>query len=134
MQLPPQELQNDLTTAFTVLQATCKDPEAAKRHWRDWVSEGMWLLIKQCTSLRRAGRLRWCIGQRMQRAIYMALKVDRIVPMAQVGKAIVANLAEGNMHKAFHHLKGWYRAAMEAQARPCFQTMEKQTAERVDLY
>jgi hypothetical protein len=32
MQLTPQELQNDLTTAFVVLQATCKDLEAAKWH------------------------------------------------------------------------------------------------------
>ncbi len=40
MQLPPQELQDDLTTAFEVLKATCEEPEAAKHHWRDWVSEG----------------------------------------------------------------------------------------------
>ncbi len=38
IQLPPQELQDDLTIAFVALQATCKDPEVAKRHWRDWVS------------------------------------------------------------------------------------------------
>ncbi len=38
------------------------------------------------------------------------------------------------MHKAFCHLKGWYWAATETQARPCFQTMEKQTVEHVDLH
>jgi hypothetical protein len=27
MQLPPQELQDNLTTAFAALQATCKEPE-----------------------------------------------------------------------------------------------------------
>jgi hypothetical protein len=43
LQLPPQELQDDLTTTFVVLQATCKDPVAAKRHWRDWVSDKTWL-------------------------------------------------------------------------------------------
>ena len=35
MQLPPQELRDNLTTAFAVLQATCKEPEAVKRHWRN---------------------------------------------------------------------------------------------------
>jgi hypothetical protein len=45
LQLPPQELWDDLTTAFVVLQATCKDPEVAKWHWHDWLSDKMWLLI-----------------------------------------------------------------------------------------
>ncbi len=54
--------------------------------------------------------------------------------MSQVGKSIIPDLAKGNVHKAFCHLKGWYRAATETQAWPCFHTMEKQTAEHVDLY
>jgi hypothetical protein len=70
----------------------------------------------------------------MQHTIYASLKVDRTVHTAQVGKSIIADLAEGNVHEPFRHLKGWYWAATETQARPCFQTMEKQTTERVDLY
>jgi hypothetical protein len=104
LQLPPQELWDDLTTAFIALQTTCEDPEVAKRHWCDWVSDKIWLLIKRCTSLRWAGRLCWCIGQCMQ--CTMLLKVDRTVPTAQVGKSIIANLAKGNVHEAFCHLKG----------------------------
>ncbi len=98
-------LQDDLTTAFVVLQATCKDPEAAKWHWRNWVNDKTWLLIKRRTSLCWAGRLHRCVGQRMQRAIYTLLKVDCTVHTAQVSKSIITNLAEGSMHKAFHHLK-----------------------------
>jgi hypothetical protein len=130
MQLPPQELRDDLTTALAVLQAACKESKVAKHHWHDWVSESTWLLIKQRMSLHRAGWLCWCIGQGMQRAIHAALKVDHTALMAQVGDSIVADLAETNIHEAFHHLKGWYRAAMETQARPCFHTMEMQTEER----
>jgi hypothetical protein len=113
-------------TAFIVLQATWEDPEAAKRNWRDWVSDEMWLLIKWRTSLCWAGRLRWCISQPMQRAIYLSLKVDPTARTAQVGESIAANLAKGNVHEAFRHLKGWYWAATEIQAWPCFQIMEKQ--------
>ena len=54
--------------------------------------------------------------------------------MASIGSALEAKLARGNVQKAFCHLKGWYRAAAEMQARPCFQTMARQTANRVDLY
>jgi hypothetical protein len=103
-------------TAFVALQATCEDPEAAKWHWHNWVSDKTWLLIKWRTSLHQAGRLRRYVGQRMRRAMYASLKVDRTAPMAQVGKSTVANLAKGNVHKAFCHLKGWYQAATETQA------------------
>ncbi len=116
LQLPPQELQDDLMTAFVVLQATCKDLEKAKWHWCDWVSNKTWLLIKRRRALRQVGWLRRCICQRMQRAIYASLKVGRTARTAQVGKSIVTNLAKGNVHKAFRHLKGWYRAATETQA------------------
>ena len=42
--------------------------------------------------------------------------------------------AKGNVQQAFCHLKGWYRAASDMQAKPCRQTMESQTLEQVDLY
>jgi len=70
----------------------------------------------------------------MQRAIHAALKRDRAAHTAQIGESIAAKLAQGNVHEAFRHLKGWYREASETQARPCFQTMEWQTEERVELY
>jgi hypothetical protein len=51
-----------------------------------------------------------------------------------VRAAVETELARGNVQEAFRHLKGWYRAAMETQAKPCYHTMECQTLERVDLY
>ncbi len=70
-------------------------------HWRDWMSNSTWLLIKQRTLLRRGGQPRRSEGQRMQRAIHAALKRDRAAHTAQVGKSIVAELAKGNVHEAF---------------------------------
>jgi hypothetical protein len=130
------EQQDDLTWAFKALKVICEEPETTKAHWRDWMSNSTWLLIKQCTSLRRTGQLRQLEGQRIQRAIHAALKRYRACAArtAQVGKSIVAKLAEGNVHEAFRHLKGWYREASETQGRPCFQTIERQTVERVELY
>jgi hypothetical protein len=57
----------------------------------------------------------------MQRTIHAALKADHTARTAQVNNSIV-------------HLKGWYQAATETQAWPCFHTMERQTAERVNLH
>jgi hypothetical protein len=52
----------------------------------------------------------------------------------EVGASIQHELSGGNVQEAFHHLKGWYRAASETTTRPCPLTMERQTAERVALY
>jgi len=96
------------------------------------MSDSTWLLIKQCTLLHQAGQLRQSEGRR-QHTIHAVLKRDRTAGTAQVGESTVAELAEGNVHEAFRHLKGWYREASETHARPCFQTMERQTVERVEL-
>ena len=52
----------------------------------------------------------------------------------RVGTLIESELTGGNVQEAFRHLKGWYRAASEMQAKQCYHTMERQTSERVDLY
>jgi hypothetical protein len=62
------------------------------------------------------------------------LKMDCAAWIAQVGAAIEAELAGGDVQEAFRCLKGWYQNASESMARPCPQTMERQTAERVALY
>jgi hypothetical protein len=123
-----------MTRAFEKMKVACKEPGTTKAHWRDWMSNSTWLLLKQHTPLHRAGQLRWSEGQRMQRAIHAALKRDCAARTAQVGESIVAKLAEGNVYEAFRHLKGWYWEASETQVRPCFQTMERQTLERFKLY
>ena len=70
----------------------------------------------------------------MKREVHAALKEDKRLLTAEVGENIVSELGKGNVQEAFRHLKGWYRNASETQARPCHQTMERQTGERVELY
>ena len=77
LHLPPIEQQDDMTQAFKKLKAACEEPETTKAHWRDWMSNNMWAMINQSTSLIWAGQLRQAEGQRMQRAIHAALKRDR---------------------------------------------------------
>ncbi len=47
---------------------------------------------------------------------------------------IESELTGGNVQEALCHLKGWYRATTETQAKPCYQTVERPTLERVNLY
>ena len=70
----------------------------------------------------------------MQWQIWTALRRDCATRTAHIGECIEHKLAGGNVQEAFRHLKGWYRAASETTTRPCPQTLEWQTAERIALY
>jgi hypothetical protein len=119
---------------FGKLRKTCVDGERKKRKHGGWILPATWQLIKHCLMLRRSGHLCQVGGRRLTRRIRASLKQDWVVRAADVGSTIEAKLAGGNVQEAFCHLKGWYCMAMDMQAKPCFQTMERQTSEQVDLY
>ena len=70
----------------------------------------------------------------MKRGIWNSLKDEHITRTKKVGQSIEAELRGGDVQEAFRLLKGWYHAATKVEARPCPQTMERQTKERIALY
>ena len=123
------------TTTFDALAANkCVKPKKKRSPGMEWISERTWKLIVKCASLLRSGKIRQAAARRMKRKVQVALKVDKSWLTAKVGESIVSGLSKGNVQEAFRHLKGWYQTASENQARPCRQTMERQTNERVELY
>ena len=132
--LPSEEEQDELTRAFGELPKTCVEREQKKRKHGDWILPAMWQLIEHRSMLRRTGHLCKVGGRCLTRQIHASLKQDQVVWTAGVGSTIEAELARGNVQEAFCHLKGWYCMATDTQAKPCFQTMDRQTLERVDLY
>jgi hypothetical protein len=80
------------------------------------------------------GRLCKTGGHHLHRQIGVSFQKDRTDQTAVVGATVEAESARGNVQEAFRHLKGWYRAATEMQAKPCYHTMERQMLEWVDLY
>ena len=132
--LPPEGEQDELTRAFGELRKTCVEGERKTRKHGNWITPATWHLIEHRSMLRRTGHLCQVGGRRLTRRIRASLKQDRLARAADVGNTIEAELAGGDVQEAFRHLKGWYRAATDTQAKPCYQTMERQTSERVDLY
>jgi hypothetical protein len=105
-----------------------------KRKQNNWILEESWRLIAHQAMLRHTGRLCQARGHRLHHQIGASLCKDRADRTAHVGALIEVELAGGNVQEAFCHLNGWYWAASDTQAKPCRQTMEHQTLERVDLY
>ena len=126
--------QDELTLQFEALKKHCDEPDPKNRPQNSWISEGTWRIVRHMSMLRSSGRLTSALRRSMKRAMWASLSNDRQERTKRVGQAIEAKLAGGNVQEAFRHLKGWYRDASETEARPCKQTMERQTTERVDLY
>jgi hypothetical protein len=116
------------------LQKTCEENKLVRWKGSDWISEESWRLIAHRAMLCCTGRLCQTGGHRLHCQIGASLCKDRVDQTAQVGCGIESKLAGGNVQEAFCHLKGWYRAATETQAKPCYHTLERQTSEQVNLY
>ena len=48
--------------------------------------------------------------------------------------AIEAHLDDGELQEVWQQLKGWYCDDKDRAPQPCFQTVDKQTLERMELY
>jgi hypothetical protein len=92
------------------------------------------LLTKQCSAAPAACVQQGGVVWTAESAFLYRKQKDWTNQTAKVGAAVEAELAKGNVQEAFCHLKGWYRAVTETQAKPCYHTMERQTLEWVDLY
>jgi hypothetical protein len=134
LHLPPVKEQDQLTRLFGELQNTCMENATQWQMKYDWILEESWRLIAHQVMLCRTGRLCPTGGRCMDCRIGVSLQKDWTDQTAKVGAVVEAELAGGNVQEAFRHLKGWYSAVTEMQAKPCYHTMERQTLERVDLY
>ena len=84
--------------------------------------------------LNRKGRLSQNKGCRLRQQIRVSLKVDRRERTRKVGETAVSHLKNGNLQEVWCTIQGWYRAASDRAPKPCRQTLERQTCERVELY
>jgi hypothetical protein len=134
LQIPPVEEQDEQTRLFGELRKTCEEETPTRRKQNDWILEESWQLIAHRAMLRRTSRLCQMGGRRLHRQIGISLHKDQADRTSRVGTMIESELMGGNVQEAFCHLKGWYWATSKMQAKPCHQTLERQTSERVDLY
>ena len=131
--LPPGE-QDKKTLLFEELKALCDHPDPKQHPRNNWISVKTWRAVAHRTMLCRTGQLCRLGSRRMKRETWNSLKDDRIAQTKQVGQSIEAELRGGDVQEAFRLIKGWYRAATEVEARPCYQTMARKNEEWFALY
>ena len=100
----------------------------------DWIRGGTWKLIDERATLRKEGNLTQAEGRRLTRRIHKSLNDDRRERALRAGHAIMAALRDGDWRKGYGTLRAWTKECDPASSRPCYDTLEDQTRERVKLY
>ena len=94
----------------------------------------MWKLVDQRAELRKQGRITQTEGRRLTRRIHKAFNDDRKERALQASHTIMASLRDGKWRAGYGTLRAWHKECNPAASEPCYDTLEDQTRERVDLY
>jgi hypothetical protein len=126
--------RSETETIFEELQDAYEKPPPREIKANRWISNATWTLIDNRAMARKRGMLTQQSTRRWGRQIKASLNSDRIKRAANVATDIEAHLAAGDLKEAWRCLKGWYTAASDRLPKPCHASMDKQTAEIVELY
>jgi len=126
----PYTLQEHL---FQELKATVEKKAIRASPRNQWISQETWALVDRRAQLRSRGSLPGN-NYALSRQIGASFARDRQRRAEDDAAEIGRLLGEGDLKEAWGIVKRWYRAASNRGPTPCRKTMEKQTAERVDLY
>ena len=131
---PPSDSTQEDGIFATPRRAVPK-PHARDSRKNGWISEDTWRLVDKRVSLRRNTRYQTRIW-RLSLAITASLKGDRRRIVETSGEDMEALLgADLPMpREAWQRLKGWYKAAVDRAPPSARATLERITAERVNLY
>ena len=137
IRLPKVGPHGEPETAFQGLADSVTVPPVRQRSYNEWISQRSWDLIDQKAALRKTSRRGRLSGGRRARLgcrIGKSLRRDWRKRTEDAAAEVEGHLAKGEIKEAWRLLKYWYREVEGRAPRPSLQTMEKQTAERVELY
>ena len=120
---------------FAALRRAVPRPHARERRKNGWISEYTWRLVDERFSARSKTTDQSRIW-RLSQAITASLKGDRKRRVETAVEEVETLLGADPPipREAWRRLKGWYKAAVDRAPPPARPTLERITAERVDLY
>ena len=121
---------------FAALRRAVPKPQARERRKNGWISEDTWRLVDERVSVRRKPAQDQTRIRRLSRAIATSLKMDRR-RRVKIEGAEVEKLLEADPtmpREAWQRLKWWYKATVNHATPPTWATLERITADWVDLY
>ena len=121
---------------FTALRRDVLKPRARKARKNAWISATTWRLVNGRVSARRDIAKDQTLIWRLGRAIKASLQEDRKRRAEEAGADVETLLgSDPPLHReAWHRIKGWYKDAVDRAPPPDRFTLERITADKVDLY
>ena len=121
---------------FAALQRAVSKPQARDAKKKAWISEATWRLVEERVSARRYPAKDQYLIRRWVRAIVASLKGNRQRQAEEAGSEVEVLLGlDTPLHwEAWHRIKGWYWSAVDRAPPTARVTLERITAERVELY
>ena len=121
---------------FAALRRAAPKPRAQEAWKNEWISAAIWRLVNERVSARRDPAKYQTLIRRLDRAIKARMSTDRKRRTEEAG-AEVETLVGADpplIQEAWQQIKGWYKAAVDCAPPPARVTLERITAERVELY
>ena len=120
---------------MAALKRAVPKPHARERRTNEWISEDRWRLINEKLSARQGTRVQARIW-RLSQAIATSIKGYRKRRLETAGEEVETLLGADppNPRESWRRLKWWYKSAVNRAPPPARSTLERITAERVDLY
>ena len=120
---------------FEALRRAVPKPHEREKQKNAWISEETWRLVSERVSARRGTGVQMRI-RILGRAIRASLKGDRKrrVEAAETDVEALLGGDPPNAKEAWKRMKGWYKAAVNRALPPARATLERITAEWVELY
>ena len=121
---------------FVALRRAFLNPRARDARKNAWILEATWRLVDERVSTRQDIVKYQSLIWRLVHVIAASFKRDRQRQAEESGADMEALLGSDTAlnREAWHHIKGWYQATVNRAPPPARVTLERITAERVELY
>ena len=123
----------ELERIYNTLKEQCGPIPKRERAAYKWISERSWKIWDRKNSI-PPGRKFQRRRRRAKRKFDSSLKQDRIDRAKHAAEKINAHFKSNEIHEAFDVAEGWYKTAKDVPSKPCYETLERQTVEREELY
>ena len=132
---PPTEPTRE-DTIFSALGRAVPKPRGQEARKNAWISATKWRLSDERVSARQDLAKDQALIRRLGCAIRASLGTDRKRRAEEaVAEVEALMVSDPPLHQeAWHRIKGWYKVAVERAPPPVRVTLERITAERVELY
>ena len=132
---PPTEPTRE-DKIFAALWKAIPKPRAGEAQRNEWILAATWILVNERVSARRDPAKDQTLVRKLGRTIKASVATDRRSRPEEAGSEVEKLVGEDRplIQESCQQIKGWYNAAFDRALPPARVTLERITAERVELY